>query len=402
MSERAVLYLDNNASTPLATTVLEAMVACARCQHANPASPHQLGRKARHVVEQVRENILVDMGATITGAKPDRLIFTSGATEANNLVLRGMGGKGPIILSPIEHPSIDRVGKILAEEGVTVLWLDVDCHGVISLEKLESFLRRGATLVSIIWANHETGVIQPMTRIADLCQQYNVPLHTDATQIITKTKINLQTIPVSALTFSSHKFHGPKGIGGLFVRGNTSLTPILSGGFQQAGLRPGTESPVLAQGLGAAWQWSQRKREAASGSLASMRNRLESKLSAAFSEMVFHSDQAERAPQTSCFSLDGLDQQALLMALDQAGIACSTGAACESGAAQRSTILEAMGCKTSLLEAAIRLSVGYLNTPEEIEDSACRIISCINNLQSSTSTSSKAIPARREGLKMVD
>ena len=126
MSERAVLYLDNNASTPLATTVLEAMMACARCQHANPASPHQLGRKARHVVEQVRENILVDMGATITGAKPDRLIFTSGATEANNLVLRGMGGKGPIILSPIEHPSIDRVGKILAEEGVTVFWLDVD------------------------------------------------------------------------------------------------------------------------------------------------------------------------------------------------------------------------------------------------------------------------------------
>jgi cysteine desulfurase len=402
MSVHPVLYLDNNASTPLAAPVLEAMVKCARCQHANPASPHQLGRRARHVVERVREEILGDLGGNLTGAKPDRLIFTSGATEANNLVLRGMGRTGPFILSSVEHPSVTRVGEILIQEGNEVRWLSVNGNGLISLDQLECFLRQGASLVSIIWANHETGVLQPMAEIADLCRQYNIPLHTDATQIIAKKKINLREIAVNALTFSSHKFHGPKGIGCLFVRGDVSLEPLVYGGFQQAGIRPGTESPVLVEGLGAAWKWSQSQREHVVHPLAVMRDLLEKRLSVAFSRIVFHGFRAARSPQTSCFSLAGIDRQALMMALDQVGVACSTGAACESGAAQRSATLAAMGCETSLLEAAIRLSVGYLNTPDEIEDASVRIINCIHNLQQPSSLVSTAIPARREGSKMVD
>ena len=402
MSERSDIYLDNNASTPLVSSVLEAMVKCARCQHANPASPHQAGRKARQVVERVRENILDDLGATLTGPEPDRLIFTSGATEANNLVLRGVGKQGPIILSRVEHPSVERVGNALSKEGVDILWLNVDSNGLVSLEQLEEFLQRRATLVSIIWANHETGVLQPMELIAELCHQYRVPLHTDATQIIAKKKISFRDIPISALTFSSHKFHGPKGIGGLFISGKHTLSPMLFGGFQQSGLRPGTESPVLVKGLGTAWEWSHSKRDSALSSLSLMRDVLENRLSSAFSRIIFHGKQVERAPQTSCFSLPGLDQQALLMALDQVGIACSTGAACESGAAKPSTVLKAMGCQPAVLDAAIRLSVGHLNTPEEMEEAANRIIRCISNLQTSNSPSSSAIPARREGVKMVD
>ena len=402
MSVRPVLYLDNNASTPLAAPVLEAMVKCARCQHANPASPHQLGRKARHVVERVREEILADLGGMLPGTTPDRLIFTSGATEANNLAVRGMGRKGPVILSSVEHPSVERVGQFLIQEGTEVRWLSVNSDGLISLDQLEFFLRQGASLVSIIWANHETGVCQPMAKIGDLCRQYNIPLHTDATQIIAKKKIDLREIAVDALTFSSHKFHGPKGIGCLFVRGNVPLAPLVYGGFQQAGIRPGTESPVLVEGLWAAWKWAQGQREQAVPPLAAMRDCLENRLLAAFPHIVFHGCRVERSPQTSCFSLRGLDRQVLLMALDQKGIACSTGAACESGAAQRSATLGAMGCETSLLEAAIRLSVGYLNTPDEMDDAGGRIISCINNLQQASSPVSAATPARREGSKMVD
>jgi len=402
MSQPPILYLDNNASTPLATPVLEAMLECARCQHANPASPHRFGRKARQVVERAREAILVDLGGQTTGTNPDRIIFTSGATEANNLALHGLGEAGPVILSPGEHPSVERVARSMAQNGIVVHWLEVDRQGIISIQQLENLLKQGASLVSVIWAQHETGVLQPIRRIAELCMTYGVPLHTDATQIINKIPIDLQEIPVSALTFSGHKFHGPKGIGGLFVRGNTQLKPLLLGGFQQSGVRPGTESPVLAEGLWAAWKWSHSQMSDKGQSLRKMRDFLEHQIALAFPNVVFHGDQTERAPQTSCFSVEGVNRQALLMALDQSGMACSTGAACESGAVQRSPILEAMKCETSLLDAAIRLSVGYLNTNQEMELAANRITLCINNLQKNISSPTTTAPARREGLKMVD
>lgn len=402
MSQPTILYLDNNASTPLATPVLEAMLECARCQHANPASPHRFGRKARQVVERAREGILVDLGGQTTGLNPDRIIFTSGATEANNLALHGLGEAGPIIISPGEHPSVERVARSLEKNGTVVHWLDVDRQGVISVQQLEDLLQQGASLVSVIWAQHETGVLQPIQKIAELCQTYGVPLHTDATQIVNKIPIDLQKIPVSALTFSGHKFHGPKGVGGLFIRGNTPLKPLLLGGFQQSGARPGTESPVLAEGLWAAWKWSHSQMRDNIQALSKMRNFLEHQIALAFPDVVFHGDQAERAPQTSCFSVAGVDRQALLMTLDQSGIACSTGAACESGAVQRSPILEAMKCETSLLDAAIRLSVGYLNTNQEMELAAQRITLCINKLQKSISSPNTPAPARRQGLKMVD
>ena len=402
MSQPTILYLDNNASTPLATPVLEAMLECARCQHANPASPHRFGRKARQVVERAREGILVDLGGQTTGTNPDRIIFTSGATEANNLVLHGLGEAGPIILSPGEHPSVERVARSMAQNGIVVHWLEVDRQGIISIQQLENLLQQGASLVSVIWAQHETGVLQPIQRISELCQTYGVPLHTDATQIINKIPIDLQEIPVSALTFSGHKFHGPKGIGGLFVRGNTQMKPLLLGGFQQSGVRPGTESPVLAEGLWTAWKWSHSQMSNNGQALRKMRDFLEHQIALAVPNVVFHGDQTERAPQTSCFSVAGVNRQALLMALDQSGIACSTGAACESGAVQRSPILEAMKCETSLLDAAIRMSVGYLNTNQEMELAASRITLCINNLQKTISFPTTTAPARREGLKMVD
>ena len=402
MSKNTVIYLDNNATTPVALPVLEAMTACARCQHANPASYHRLGQRARQVVERSRESLLVALGGNLTGHPPDQFISTSGATEANNWVLRRLCGKGPIVCSAIEHPSVSRMGQLLQREGVDVCWLNVDHNGLVCLEQLELFLRRGPKLVSIIWANHETGVIQPMIEIDRLCSHYGVPLHTDATQIFAKQKIDFRQFDISAITVSAHKFHGPVGIGGVLIRSGVSLSPFLQGGFQQGGLRPGTESPVLAEGLKTAWEWSLRQIELDECFLITMRDRLEERIREAFPEVVIHGDAVKRAPQTTCFSLPEIDRQALLMALDQAGVACSTGAACESGAQKRSPTLEAMGCKPHQVETAIRLSVGRLNTPEEVEEAADRILLSVRNLQRPSSRGSGGIPARRQTPKMVD
>ena len=404
MSRESVIYLDNNASTPLAPPVLEAMMACARCQHANPSSSHQSGRQARQIIESAREELLVALGADLTSSTPDQLIFTSSATEANNLALRGMAQDGAVVLSPTEHPSIARLGQVLLNEGVDVRWLPVDQNGLIHLDQLQSWLASGGVgLVSVIWANHETGVLQPIHKIADLCALHNVPLHTDATQIATKKEIDLSGLRIASMTFSAHKFHGPRGIGGLFIRGGVSINPLMHGGFQQAGIRPGTESPILVEGLRTAWQWaSERSKQQSEHSLVMMRERLERSLSKIIPEVVIHGSGTERAPQTTFFSVPGVDRQSLFMALDQFGVACSTGAACESGAAERSAILQAMGVEQGLIDGALRLSLGHLNTLEEVEDAVKRIFQCINNLQHHSYGQLRTAPARREGSKMVD
>lgn len=402
VSNDAVIYLDNNATTPVALPVLEAMIACARCQHANPASHHRLGQRARQVVEQSRERLLIALGGNLAGHTPDQFVFTSGATEANNWVLRKLCGEGPLVCSAIEHPSISRTGHLLQQEGVDVCWLNVDHNGLVCLDQLELFLRRGPKLVSIIWANHETGVIQPMNEIDRLCRHYGVPLHTDATQIFAKQKIDFRQYNISAITVSAHKFHGPGGIGGLWIRGDVPLNPLLYGGLQQGGLRAGTESPILVEGLKAAEEWSLRQPEMGEYSLVAMRDRLEERIKEAVPDVVIHGGAVTRAPQTTCFSLPGINRQALLMSLDQAGIACSTGAACESGTPQRSPTLEAMGCKPHQIETAIRLSVGRLNTPDEIEEAVSRILLSFNTLQRISSREPVGMPARRGGPKMVD
>jgi len=404
MNVECGIYLDNNASTPIADSVLEAMAACARCQHANPSSSHRAGRQARQIIETAREELLVALGAKLTGTNPDELIFTSGATEANNLALRGIVQKGTILLSPTEHPSVARVGELLTQDGIDVRWLKVNHQGIISLEELEKSLAQSeVNLVSVIWAHHETGVLQPICEIAELCARYNTPLHTDATQIATKIKIDLKQIPIAAMSFSAHKFHGPAGAGGLFIRGGVGIRPLMHGGFQQAGKRPGTESPVLVEGLRAAWQWSSTRSESQNeSSLLAMRQRLEKLLRSGIPDVVIHGSQVERGPQTTFFSVPSVDRQLLFMALDQRGIASSTGAACESGAAERSMTLQKMGVEDDLIDGALRLSLGHFNTPVEVDKSVGCILHCINNLRPPLDSGLGVAPAPRKGAKLVE
>ncbi len=382
MLETAI-YLDNNATTPIASEVLEAMAQCARCQHGNPASQHQPGREARTILEAARDQVARLLGATVDSREPDRLIFTSGATEANNLALCGLAGPPPgrVILSAIEHPSIWRVGEFLAQQGFDVQTLPVDCHGLVCLEQFESLLNEQTRLVSIMYANHETGVLQPITEIAALCKRFNVPLHTDAVQVAGKMAIDFTSMGVDALTLSSHKFHGPAGIGGLLLRSGTPLQPMLRGGHQQGALRPGTESIELAVGMHAALDFSIQKNLSGTNPLMVMRDGLEEKLCALLPDVVIHCRGVGRAPHTSQISFLGADRQAVVMALDQAGIAVATGTACESGASEPSRTLLAMGCGPAYLDTAVRLSVGSLNTAQELGVAARRIAAKITHLR---------------------
>ena len=265
------IYLDHNATTPILPEVAAAMAECQLAAFANPESQHQLGRRARRALEDAREGIAEILGAELTGRQPDLVIFTSGGTEANNLALLGLSGglnsaAGRIIVSSIEHPSVAEPARFLARRGWQVDHLPVSRDGIIEKGDILLYLPEsqagGAAesgksgmspfLVSVMLANNETGVIQPIRELAAACRAAGVPLHTDAVQAVGKVPVNFRELGVTAMTIAAHKFHGPRGIGALIVRGGTPLAPQMFGGFQQNGLRPGTEPVALAVGMHAA------------------------------------------------------------------------------------------------------------------------------------------------------
>ena len=247
------LYLDHNSTTPIDARVVEAMERCWREGLANPASQHFAGRRARRAIEEAREGIAEILGANVSGMQADRLIFTSGGTEANNLALLGLteaaADGGQVIISAIEHPSITAAAEVLQRRGVDVQKLPVDANGVVQLGALEELLAKPTALVSVMLANNETGVLQPVAEIAQACAARGITMHTDAVQAVGKVPVHFRELGVSALTMAAHKFHGPLGIGALLLRHETQLAPQLWGGFQQSGLRPGTEPVALAVGM---------------------------------------------------------------------------------------------------------------------------------------------------------
>ena len=259
----SVIYLDHNSTTPMLPEVAEAMSECYRAGYMNPASPHQAGRRARGRLEEAREAIAELLGARTSCAAADRLIFTSGGTESNNLALRGLAGEPgrQIVLSSIEHPSVAACGDYLRSRGFHVRQLPVSPHGVTLLASLAELLETPTAVVSLMLGNNETGVLQPVAKAAAICRQHQVPLHTDAVQAVGKIPVDFAGLDVSGLSFSAHKFHGPRGIGGLLVRSDVNLAPITFGGSQQLGsaarhgigsagrghaTRPGTLAPRRA------------------------------------------------------------------------------------------------------------------------------------------------------------
>lgn len=382
------IYLDHNAMTPTRPEVVEAMARCWRDGYANPASQHQPGQKARRVIEDAREQIAGILGANVTGTRPDRLIFTSGGTEANNFALFGLARAGRkdrpphLIVSAIEHASVLEPAEHLLEQGCDLDTLGVTPDGVVRVDLLPGLLRAETRLVSVMLGNHETGVLQPVAEIARIAGEAGVPVHTDAVQVAGKLPISFRGLGVAALSVAAHKFGGPLGIGALLVREGLQIEPLHFGGHQQWGLRPGTESVTLVTGMLTALTIWRAEHEEHLRRLVALRDRFESGLRAGLPGLVINGARAARLPQTSNIAFPGQDGQILLMALDMAGVACSVGSACSSGSSQLSPTLLAMGLPKGVVAGSLRFSLGTTTTEGEIDEAVRRILTVAGELRS--------------------
>jgi cysteine desulfurase len=371
------IYLDNNATTPLVPAVWEAMRPLLTDVYGNPASAHRAGRRARQALEDAREQT-----AALLGAHADEVLFTSGATEANNLALFGLTGDPPghLVSTPIEHPSVLEPLQRLAERGYTIDWLPVDAAGVVRTERLPGLLRPETRLVSVMLANNETGAFQPVRELREQGGG-DVAFHCDAVQAVGKLPVHFHGLGVTALTLSAHKFHGPKGVGALLLRRGTKLRPQLWGGHQQRGKRPGTEPVALAVGLATALQQWQCEHETRWTQVLRLRQRFLERLRAEAAPVVLNGPEAGGMPHTINVSFPGCRAESLLMNLDLAGVCCSTGSACSSGSLLPSPVLKAMGVPDAVLHSAMRFSLSALLTEAEVDEAARRITAVVARLR---------------------
>jgi cysteine desulfurase len=371
------IYLDHNATTPLLPEAWEAMRPLMTEAFGNPSSAHHAGRKARQALEDARE-----MVAALLGATPDEVTFTSGATEANNLAVFGLTSPDPpglVLASPLEHPCVIEPLNRLAAGGFNVEWLPVSPRGIVEWIAPHP----GTRLVSVMLANHETGAIQPVREIAAALPP-GVPFHCDAAQAVGKIPVNFRELGVAALSASAHKFRGPKGVGVLILKRGTPFRPLMFGGHQQHGRRPGTEPVPLAVGMAVALDHAVRHVNANRTKLEASRSRLWEQLRKLASPVVLNGPEPGRLdvlPTTLNVSFPGCRADLLLMALDIAGVACSTGSACSSGSLLPSPVLKAMGVADEVLQSAIRFSFGPDTALADIDDAAGRIASAVGRMR---------------------
>jgi len=382
-----VIYLDHNATTPLAPEVAEAMADAAARWPGNPASAHRLGREARQALEAARRRIASCVGARLDGPEPDRLVLTSGGTESNNLAVLGItraattDGPGHVILSGIEHSSVIGPAERLLEQGWHVDQLGACADGTVRADRLAGLLRAETRLVAVLLANHETGVLQPIAELAAACRTAGVPLLTDAVQAVGKHPVNFRGLGVAAMSISAHKFHGPVGVGALVLRHGLRVEPLLLGGSHQDGLRGGTESVPLAVGMAVALERCQARAEEDRRRMTGLRDRFERRLIAALPEAVVHGQAAPRLPQTSNVAVPGIDASILFTALDMAGVAASVGSACASGAGEVSPTLLAMGIPRDLAGSSLRFSLGTASREAEIDEAVARLARVVAKLR---------------------
>ncbi len=367
------IYLDNNATTPLAPAAWEAMQSHLLDRPGNPASSHRFGRHARQALEDARERI-----AGLLDADADEILFTSGATEANNLAIFGLAGTTPgsIVASAIEHPSVLEPIRQLTEKGYTLSTLPVTPAGDVVGDSPHG---ADVRLAAVMLANHEIGAVQPIEVLVPPFA--DVPFHCDAAAAVGKMPISFRKLGVTSLTISAHKFHGPKGIGALLVRRNARLRPLFFGGHQQHGKRPGTEPVALVVGMAAALQWSLDNLDAHRARMLDLRRRLLEPLRRDAAPVILNGPEDGGLPHALNLSFPGCGADALLMSLDLAGVACSTGSACSSGSLLPSPVLAAMGKTGDVLKSAMRFSLSPLLSDAEVDEAARRIVQCVHRLR---------------------
>jgi cysteine desulfurase len=361
------VYLDHAATTPVRREVVEAMEPFFGPRFGNPSSVHRWGREARAALDEARERV-----ARCLGAKPDEICFTSGGTEADNLAVLGplrsqqAKGRSAIVSTPIEHKAVLATVHHAVHHGATERMLDVTSDGVVDLSSLDRALDDAVAVCTVMWVNNEVGTIQPVPEIAERVKACGGVMHTDAVQAFGKLDFSLKNVPVDLLTISGHKIGAPKGAGAVFIRRGTKIDPMFHGGSQDRGRRPGTENVAAAVALARAAELAVEERETECARLKALREQLEEGLLSRIPDAVIHGRGAPRASHIVNISVPGTDSESLLMALDLAGVAASSGSACQSGSVTPSHVLSAMGVRPELSVAAVRMSLGALTTPEGI------------------------------------
>ncbi len=357
------IYLDHAATTPVRPEVLEAMQPFFGPRFGNPSSLHRWGREARAALDEARERL-----ASTLGAHPDELCFTSCGTEADNMALIGVwrsrrdGGRNAAVATPIEHKAVLGALHEVAHEGGEERLLRMNATGVLDDASFAELVDESAAVCSVMWVNNEIGVMQDIPALAQRAHERGVTFHSDAVQAFGKVPIDTKSLPVDLLSISGHKIGAPKGIGALFIRRGTPMSPLLFGGSQDRGRRPGTENVAMAVGLARAAELTVAEREEECRRLSELRDRLETALLERIPDAVIHGRGAPRAPHVTSVSVPGTDSESLLMALDLRGVACSAGSACQSGSITPSHVLSALGVPADLAGAAIRMSLGPLTT----------------------------------------
>lgn len=369
MTKRLV-YLDNAATTPVRPEVLDAMLPyLGKDAFGNPSSPHRFGRAARAGVEQAKRTV-----AETLGAEPNQVVFTSGGTEADNLAVigaafasRDRGGPFRVAVAATEHKAVLAAAHAVRHLGGEEIVLPVNGGGTVDEAAFAAAIARGLAVASVMWVNNEVGTVQPIGRLAARCRDANIPFHSDAVQAFGKIPVSLHDAPCTFLTISGHKIGAPKGIGALVVRDRHAVEAIIHGGGQQFGLRPGTENVPGIIALGKAVELAAREQAELAIRLGALRDEFEQRLLAMVPDAVINGWTGDRAPHVSNVSIPGTDSEALLMHLDLAGIACSSGSACNTGAVEPSHVLTAMGVTRELGLAALRVSFGKDSTGEDVD-----------------------------------
>jgi cysteine desulfurase len=383
------VYLDYNATTPVAPEVLAAMLPYFSEEYGNASSIHTFGQRARGAVEEARESV-----AALLGARPAEIMFSSGGTESNNHAIFGavgaaQGGSKHVITSAVEHSAVLDPCRALEERGVAVTVLPVDRDGIVNPEDVRRAIRPETVLITIMLANNELGTIEPIEEIARIASKNGVTLHTDAVQAAGKIPIDVAKLGVHLLSISAHKLYGPKGVGALYVRKGTRLEPLLYGGHSERDRRPGTEDVTSIAGLGKAAELAVAHMKEEGQRIAELRDRLENGLLERIPHSSVNGSRAHRTPNTTNLTFPFIEGEAMVIALDLKGIACSTGAACSSGAVEPSHVLTAIGLAPEDARATLRLSLGHHTNDEEIDFALDTIPPVIDRLRQMSPTYKK-------------
>lgn len=388
---RRSVYLDHAATTQVLPEVVEAMLPYFSEKFGNPSSVHAWGRGAHQGMENARRQV-----AGVLGCRPREVVFTSGGTEADNFAMKGVvwayrrggfngkqpsEGPGHIIISSIEHHAILHSAEELEKHGFEVTVLPVDGYGMVDPDEVGRAMRGDTVLVSIMYANNEIGTVQPVREIADIAHAGGALFHTDAVQAGGALAMNVAEMGADLLSLSAHKFYGPKGVGVLYVKGNTPLLPIQHGGSQESRRRASTENVPGIVGLGAALQRAHQNMASEAEYVGGLRDRLVSGVMGRIERVHFMGHPEKRLPNNANFCIEGVDGETMLLKLDMRGIGASSGAACASGSTEPSHVLRALGVPRELAQGSLRLTVGVDNTPEDIEYTLDVLEGCVTDLR---------------------